>query len=145
MTKLRSGVDWSSDLKCNDERHAIRMDGLSLVEESVEFGKLPCEGPADPDSPRGAATNRTKRTVDLHYSTILAAPVLLKEKRGFSPNSGPTRRILAGQPLDEALFRFFCNRPRPGRFSPRQYDAVLQETGADTLSRRARHQLSPRG
>ncbi len=66
---LRSGVEFGP--KVNYERHAIRMDGLSLVEESVEFGKLPSEGPADPDSPRGAATNRTKRTVDLHYSIIL--------------------------------------------------------------------------
>ena len=63
MTKLRRGVDWSSDLKCNDERHAIRMDRAVLGRGIGRVWQIALCGTGGADSPRGAATNRTKRTV----------------------------------------------------------------------------------
>ncbi len=72
MTKLRSGVEFGP--KVNYERHAISMDGLSLVEESVEFGKLPPEGPAGSRQAAGRGDQPHKthsRPPDLHYSINL--------------------------------------------------------------------------
>jgi len=75
VTKWRSGVEFGP--KVNYELHAIRMDGLSLVEESAEFGKLPSEGPAGSRQAVGRG--------DQAHKTHSRRPLLNQPKAGQEP------------------------------------------------------------